>query len=95
MKGESVASASRLHEIVFRSASQSNQCCWFSQWGDGLLRQTQELRRRIQAEDDVLVKIEKEREPLKQAAGERLEILDTVSGVRRSCCLVTLKEGPR
>lgn len=55
----------------------------------------EELRRHIQAKDDVLVKMEKEREPLKQAAGERLEILDTVSEVRRSCCLVALKECPR
>lgn len=66
-----------------------------SQWGDGLLRQTEELRRRVQAKDDVLVKMEKEREPLKQAAGGRLEILHSVSEVRRSCGLSALKECPR
>lgn len=65
-----------------------------SQWGDELLKQTEELRLHIQAKDDLLVKMEEERKPLKQAASEQLEILDVISEVRRLHWLVVLKECP-
>lgn len=65
-----------------------------SQWGDELLKQTEELRLHIQAKDNLLVKMEEERKPLKQAASEQLEILDVISEVRRLQWLVVLKECP-
>lgn len=62
------------------------------QWGNGLLKQTEELGQHLQAQDDILVKMEEERKPLKQTAGEKLEILDVISEVRRPYWLLALKE---
>lgn len=53
-----------------------------SQWDDELLKQTEELHRHIQAKDDLLVKMEEERKPVKQAASEKLELLDIIGEVR-------------
>lgn len=52
-----------------------------SQWGDELLKQTEELRRHMREKDDRLVKLEEERTPVKQAARENLLILDVISEV--------------
>lgn len=65
-----------------------------SQWGDELLKQTEELRLHIQAKDDLLVKMEEEKKPLKQAASEKLEMLDVINEVRHLYWLLALKECP-
>lgn len=63
-----------------------------SQWGDELLKQTEELRLHIQTKDDLLVKMEEERKPLKQAASEKLQIPDVISEVRLLYWFLALKE---
>lgn len=65
-----------------------------SQWGDELLKQTEELRLHIQAKDDLLVKMEEEKKPLKQAASEKLEMLDVINKVKQLYWLLALKECP-
>lgn len=65
-----------------------------SQWADELPKQTEELRWRIQAKDDLLVKMEEERTPVKQAASERLKLLDVIGEVMRMYWLLALKQRP-
>lgn len=55
---------------------------FFHQLADKLLQQTEDLHLHIQAKDELLLKMEEERKPLKQAASGNLEILDTLSEVR-------------
>lgn len=51
------------------------------QWGEDLLKQTEELDRQIQTKDNVISKLREEMEPLQQTANKKLEMADAVSEV--------------
>ncbi|XP_073334366.1 laminin subunit gamma-3 [Pagrus major] len=50
-----------------------------SQWGAGLLKQTEELDRQIQTNNELIMKMGEETELRKQTANKKLEVVDVIS----------------
>ncbi|XP_076613354.1 laminin subunit gamma-3 [Chaetodon auriga] len=81
---------SSLHQLALTDASpspepdqtrlnQTHPSNRTTEWGEDLLKQTEELDRQIQTKDNVISKIREEMEPLHQTANKKLEMVDAVS----------------
>lgn len=79
---------SSLHQLALTEASpsaehnQTHAAKHTTEWGEDLLKQTEELDRQIQTKDNLVRKMREEMEPLKQTANKKLEIEEAISELR-------------
>lgn len=83
---------SSLHQLALTDASpspepdQTHPTNHTAEWGEDLLKQTEELDQKIQTQDHLISKIGEETEPLKQTAIKKLEMVDDISELQAHAC---------